>query len=52
MDGGEVFTFTLRAVPKLIKDTLADAGVEGDSVDAYLLHQANRFMFERPVVCW
>jgi 3-oxoacyl-[acyl-carrier-protein] synthase-3 len=44
MDGGEVFTFTLRAVPRLIKDTLADAGVEGDSVDAYLLHQANRFM--------
>ena len=44
MDGGEVFTFTLRTVPKLIKDTLANAGVAGDSVDAYLLHQANRFM--------
>jgi 3-oxoacyl-[acyl-carrier-protein] synthase-3 len=46
MDGGEVFTFTLRAVPKLVKDTLADAGIEGDSVDAYLLHQANRFMLK------
>lgn len=44
MDGGEVFTFTLREVPKLVADTLADAGMTGDSVDAYLLHQANRFM--------
>lgn len=44
MDGGEVFTFTLREVPRLVADTLADAGAAGDSVDAYLLHQANRFM--------
>jgi 3-oxoacyl-[acyl-carrier-protein] synthase-3 len=44
MDGGEVFTFTLRAVPKLVADTLADAGLAGEAVDAYLLHQANRFM--------
>lgn len=44
MDGGEVFTFTLREVPKLVADTLADAGVAGETVDAYLLHQANRFM--------
>lgn len=44
MDGGEVFTFTLREVPKLVADTLADAGATGETVDAYLLHQANRFM--------
>ena len=44
MDGGEVFTFTLREVPKLVADTLADAGLAGEAVDAYLLHQANRFM--------
>lgn len=44
MDGGEVFTFTLREVPRLVADTLADADMTGDSVDAYLLHQANRFM--------
>lgn len=44
MDGGEVFTFTLREVPKLVAATLADADMAGDSVDAYLLHQANRFM--------
>jgi len=44
MDGGEVFSFTLREVPKLVAATLADAGLEGEAVDAYLLHQANRFM--------
>ena len=44
MDGGEVFAFTLRAVPGLVADTLADAGVSVGEVDAFLLHQANRFM--------
>jgi 3-oxoacyl-[acyl-carrier-protein] synthase-3 len=44
MDGGQVFAFTLRVVPKLIKDTLAAAKVTGETVEAYLLHQANRFM--------
>lgn len=44
MDGAEVFTFTLRAVPALVRQTLADAGLAPEDVDAYALHQANRFM--------
>lgn len=44
MDGAEVFTFTLKAVPALVRDTLADAGLTPTEVDAYALHQANRFM--------
>ncbi len=44
MDGGEVFAFTLRAVPRLVADTLAHAGCQVDEVDAFVLHQANRFM--------
>lgn len=44
MDGAEVFAFTLRAVPKLVRDTLDDAGLAPGDVDAYALHQANRFM--------
>jgi 3-oxoacyl-[acyl-carrier-protein] synthase-3 len=44
MDGAEVFTFTLRAVPKLVRETLDDAGLSPLDVDAYALHQANRFM--------
>ena len=44
MDGGEVFAFTLRAVPKLVAETLAHAGCTAQEVDAFVLHQANRFM--------
>ena len=44
MDGGEVFAFTLRAVPRLVAETLAHAGCAVDEVDAFVLHQANRFM--------
>jgi 3-oxoacyl-[acyl-carrier-protein] synthase-3 len=44
MDGAEVFTFTLRAVPTLVRQTLTDAGLSPLDVDIYALHQANRFM--------
>ncbi len=44
MDGAEVFTFTLKAVPKLVRETLDDAGLSPPDVDLYALHQANRFM--------
>ena len=44
MDGGEVFAFTLRAVPRLISETLAHAGRQVEEIDAFVLHQANRFM--------
>ena len=44
MNGSEIFTFTLRAVPGLIAQTLEAAGLSVSEVDAYLLHQANAFM--------
>jgi len=44
MNGAEVFTFTLKAVPKLITETVAASGVALDDHDLFLLHQANRFM--------
>lgn len=44
MDGGEVFNFTLKAVPGLVRDTLAAAGHGVDDYDVFLLHQANAFM--------
>jgi 3-oxoacyl-[acyl-carrier-protein] synthase-3 len=46
MDGAEVFSFTLKAVPKLVRDTLEDAGLSATDVDVYALHQANRFMLK------
>lgn len=44
MDGGEVFNFTLKAVPTLVKDTIAAADNEVGDYDMFLLHQANAFM--------
>lgn len=44
MDGGEIFTFTLKSVPPLINETIEVAGIDRDDYDAFLLHQANTFM--------
>ncbi|HEX8306979.1 MAG TPA: ketoacyl-ACP synthase III [Allosphingosinicella sp.] len=44
MDGGEIFNFTLKSVPPLIRDTLEAAGKTVEDYDAFLLHQANAFM--------
>jgi 3-oxoacyl-[acyl-carrier-protein] synthase-3 len=44
MDGGEIFNFTLKAVPALIEATLAAAQRPIEDHDAFLLHQANAFM--------
>ena len=44
MDGGEIFTFTLKSVPPLINETVENAGVPREEYDAFLLHQANTFM--------
>lgn len=46
MDGGEVFNFTLKAVPGLIRDTIEAAGTTVDDYDVFLLHQANAFMIK------
>jgi 3-oxoacyl-[acyl-carrier-protein] synthase III len=44
MDGGEIFNFTLKSVPKLVAETVQFAGLPMESYDAFLLHQANAFM--------
>lgn len=46
MDGAEVFAFTMDRVPELIKETLFRASWQCDDVDAFILHQANRFILE------
>ena len=46
MDGGEVFNFTLKAVPALVRDTAAAAGETIDTYDAFAFHQANAFMLK------
>ncbi|HUY87475.1 MAG TPA: ketoacyl-ACP synthase III [Pirellulales bacterium] len=44
MNGAEIFLFTLAEVPGLVRGTLEDAAWAMDDVDAFVFHQANRFM--------
>ena len=44
MNGSEIFTFTIEAVPALIKDTLAKNDLSKEEIDSYVFHQANKFM--------
>ena len=44
MNGGEIFNFTLEAVPSMMKEILAKNKLEKDSIDYYVFHQANKFM--------
>jgi 3-oxoacyl-[acyl-carrier-protein] synthase III len=46
MNGAEVFTFTLSAIPPLIDETLALREWRRDEVDAYVFHQASTFMLK------
>jgi 3-oxoacyl-[acyl-carrier-protein] synthase-3 len=44
MDGGEVFTFVLREVPRLVQGILSNAEITVADIDHFVFHQANRFM--------
>lgn len=46
MEGGEIFNFTLKAVPGLVQDILAAGDQSVDHIDAFLFHQANGFMIK------
>lgn len=46
MDGGEIFNFTLKAVPALISETISASGFSHEMHDSFLLHQANMFMLK------
>ena len=44
MNGPDVFSFTIREVPGLLRRTLEMAGWGIESTDAFVLHQANKYM--------
>lgn len=46
MDGGEIFNFTLKAVPALVNETIELSGISADGHDGFLFHQANMFMLK------
>ena len=44
MNGLEIFSFTAKVVPKLVKDTLASNNLEVEDIDHFVFHQANEYM--------
>ncbi|MGO9417149.1 MAG: ketoacyl-ACP synthase III [Syntrophobacteraceae bacterium] len=46
IDGPAVFTFVLREVPPMLNKVLASAKWNAEQVDAFVFHQANRFMLD------
>jgi 3-oxoacyl-[acyl-carrier-protein] synthase-3 len=46
MDGAEIFTFTIGAVPKAVDALLKKSGLTLAEIDRFVFHQANRYMLE------
>jgi 3-oxoacyl-[acyl-carrier-protein] synthase III len=46
MDGGEIFSFTLKAVPALVSETILGSDLSLSEYDGFLFHQANMFMLK------
>ena len=44
MNGGDVFNFLLREIPKDIKQVLDFSDTNINDIDYFLFHQANKFM--------
>jgi 3-oxoacyl-[acyl-carrier-protein] synthase-3 len=46
MNGSEIFSFTLEAVPKLVEDTLIKNSLKKEDIDLFVFHQANKYMMD------
>jgi 3-oxoacyl-[acyl-carrier-protein] synthase III len=46
MNGSEIFSFTLEAVPELVKKTLEKNKLHKDDIDLFIFHQANKYMLD------
>lgn len=44
MNGGEIFNFTLRVVPGMVRETLKKNNLEKEDISLFVFHQANAFM--------
>src|SRR4030042_1963209 len=44
MQGANVFNFTIKRLPALIKDTLQGSGLDQDGIDYYIFHQSNKYI--------
>jgi 3-oxoacyl-[acyl-carrier-protein] synthase-3 len=46
MNGGEVFAFAVREVPRSVESILARAQLTVDQIDLFVFHQANTYLLE------
>jgi 3-oxoacyl-[acyl-carrier-protein] synthase-3 len=46
MNGANVFNFTIKRLPQLIKNTLNISGYTQDDLDYFIFHQSNRFILK------
>lgn len=46
MNGPAIMAFSMSAVPTLVEKLLAAGGLDRDSVDAFVFHQANKLMLD------
>jgi 3-oxoacyl-[acyl-carrier-protein] synthase-3 len=46
MNGTEIFTFTLDAVPALVDNTLKKNNLIKEDIDLFVFHQANKYMMD------
>ncbi|KIF46919.1 3-oxoacyl-ACP synthase [Vibrio owensii 47666-1] len=46
MNGSEVFTFTLKTVPKTVREILDKSGLTKSDIAHVVFHQANKFMLD------
>jgi len=46
MNGAEIFSFTLGAIPSGVQRLLDQLALRWDQIDLFLMHQANRFILE------
>lgn len=47
LEGMDVFTFGISKAPSIVNQLLKETGINKDSVDYYVFHQANLFMNEK-----
>ncbi len=46
MNGGEIFNFTLKVVPPMFDELLKFSKISKESIDYFVLHQANRYILQ------
>ena len=46
MNGGEIFNFTIKVVPKMFDELFEFSNISKDEIDYFVLHQANKYILQ------